>query len=404
MPERAKGRAWPGPRPHPRSAYIKALLVKLKEGYPYITELRRMLIKHPVLVLLLGFQPVPDATARYGFNVEQTVPGDRWLRAVQQHLDNDGLQRLLAGTVRALAAEIPQLGETVAIDVKHIFAWVKQNNPKVQMAERFNPDQQPAGDPDCRLGVKKSHNHLEPDGTSHAHKEYVWGYGTGVASAIVPRYGDVVLAEYTQPFNETDITYFEPILKRTRAALGFSPKNWVGDAAFDAWPVYQAAAEAGGLAAVPLNLRGQAASELDGRGFPLCARGLPMYAGRQIDSQEGFRVQYLSCPLLHPTPTGTACEHEQFVKGPGCTKQVNLELGGLQRLSLDRHSEAYRCLYNQRTSTERINSQATAFGIERPRVRNCRSVCNLNTLTYILINARALRRVRAVNAHPPPHT
>jgi hypothetical protein len=30
--ERTPERAWPGPRPHPRAAYIKALLVKLREG------------------------------------------------------------------------------------------------------------------------------------------------------------------------------------------------------------------------------------------------------------------------------------------------------------------------------------------------------------------------------------
>ncbi len=74
------------------------------------------------------------------------------------------------------------------------------------------------------------------------------------------------------------------------------------------------------------------------------------------------------------------------------------------RLSLDRRSETYRTIYKQRTSTERINSQATALGIERPHVRNIHSVRNLNTLTYILINARALQRVRAINAQARPPT
>lgn len=55
-------------------------------------------------------------------------------------------------------------------------------------------------------------------------------------------------------------------------------------------------------------------------------------------------------------------------------------------------------IYKQRTSAERINSQAKADGIERPKVRNGRSVSNLNTLTYIVINAKALQRARAINA------
>lgn len=403
MPERAETRAWPGPPPHPRTAYIKALLIKLREGYRYITDLRRFLLKHPVLVLAVGFRPVLDDSRPYGFDIERTVPGDRWLRAQQQQLTNDWLQHLLDGTVRALQAEIPGLGETVATDVKHILAWVQQNNPKAYVAERFDPQRQPSGDRDCRLGVKRHHNRVEPDGASRAHKEYVWGYGTAVASATDKRYGDVVLAEYTQPFNATDITSFAPIRQRTQRSLGFAPQNWTADAAYDAWYVYQAAAEQGGLAAVPLNHRGRPLSPLDNRGFPLCARGQQMYAGRAIDSQEGFRVQYLACPLLYPHPTGASCDHEQFQKGPGCTKQVNLELGGLMRTALDRQSPAYRDIYKQRTSAERINSQATALGIERPRVRNQRSVTNLNTLTYILINTRALRRVRALNAQPPPN-
>ena len=398
VPERAKGRAWPGPRPHPRTAYIKALLVKLREGYPHVTQLHWFLMRHPVLVLLLGFQPVRDAGRPYGFNVQQTVPCERWLRAWQQQGDNAWLQALLTDTVQRLQVEIPGLGITVATDVKHIFAWVQQNNPKAYVSQRYDPERQPRGDPDCRLGVKRHHNQEEPDGSTHAHKEYVWGYGTGVASATTPGYGDVVLAEYTQTFNESDITYFQPIRQRTQATLGFAPTNWTADAAYDAWNVYQAAADQGGLAAVPFNRRNHPTPTLDARGYPVCPRGLSMHAGSISLEAGGFHTLRLQCPLLFPRPTRELCDHEQFAKGPGCIKQLNMEPGGLMRLNLDRHSDAYRAIYKQRTSTERINSQATALGIERPHVRNMHSIRNLNTLTYILINIRALHRVRAINS------
>ena len=71
---------------------------------------------------------------------------------------------------------------------------------------------------------------------------------------------------------------------------------------------------------------------------------------------------------------------------------------GLLRVLLDRDSAAYKDLYRQRTATERINSQAKALGIERPKVRNSASVRNLNTLTYIVINVQALERAQMVNA------
>ena len=68
------------------------------------------------------------------------------------------------------------------------------------------------------------------------------------------------------------------------------------------------------------------------------------------------------------------------------------------RIKIDRHSDIYKQIYKQRTASERINSQAKDFGIERPKVRNCYSIINLNTLTYIVINIRALRRIRKLKA------
>jgi len=398
VPERATARPWPGEMPHPESAYVKALLVKLCEQKTYVTDLRRFLVEHPLLVLDLGFHPVPDPTQRDGFDVDQTVPGDRWLRHKQQTLDNALLRALLRATVHALQQEIPGLGDTVAVDVKHIYAWVQENNPKAYVTNRYDPDRQPRGDGDGRLGVKRSTNQERPDGTTTVRKEYVWGYGTGVVAATDPRYGDVVLAEYTQPFNETDPTYDRPLYQQTVDTLGFRPKNITADAAVDAWYVYQDAAEVGGIAAVPLNTRGHPAPQLGPNGIHQCPQGREMRPLYAFDHGEGERAQALRCPLLVPRATGQTCDHEQFAKGVGCVKYINITAGGKQRIQLDRQAEPYTGLYRQRTAAERINSQAKALGIERPQVRNSDSVHNLNTLTYVVINARALQRARAVNA------
>ena len=76
---------------------------------------------------------------------------------------------------------------------------------------------------------------------------------------------------------------------------------------------------------------------------------------------------------------------------------INAERGGFLRLTFDRSSPLYRTLYCQRTSAERIKSQAKELGIEHPHVRNQPSVERLNTLTYLLINAKALQRARRIN-------
>src|SRR5919202_6025402 len=124
----------------------------------------------------------------------------------------------------------------------------------------------------------------------------------------------------------------------------------------------------------------------------------PSYA---FDHPNGYRAHVFRCPLLVPQVTGETCPHEQFAKGPGCVKHLNIEAGGRMRAELDRQSDAYKALYRQRTAAERINSQATALGIERPRVRNRASVRVLNTPTYLVIKARALKRASFRNAHSP---
>lgn len=179
------------------------------------------------------------------------------------------------------------------------------------------------------------------------------------------------------------------------------PTNITADAAFDAWHVYQPCTQTGGMAAIPLNLRGQPRPDRDPQGVPRCAKGLSMVPWRQFVHEDGYRVQRFGCPLLLPTPTGQSCDDPHFDSAPGCVHGINLEPGGLMRATLDRSSAAYKAIYRQRTSAERINSQATALGIERPKVRNPHSVRRLNTLTYIVINARALQRARSRNASSP---
>ena len=299
--------------------------------------------------------------------------------------------------MRDLQAAIPGLGETVAFDVKHIYAWVKENNERVYVKDRYDKTKQLAGDPDCKLGVKRSSNQEQPDGSTKEKKEYIWGYGSGVAAAIIADYGDVVLAEYTQPFNENDITYYRPLYHQTVIALNHFPQHLTADAAFDAWYVYDDAARHGGIAAVPLNQHGHSMSQRDTDGTPFCPKGLRTHPTIQFQHTYDYQAQRFCCPLLCPAPTGVTCDHEPFVKGKGCVKDVNWEKGGKMRVTLDRESNLYKDIYKQRTCCERINSQAKELGIERPKLRNIHSVRNLNTLIYLLINVRALHRARSIN-------
>ncbi len=384
--------------PHPESASIKAFLVRLCEGIQTTSALRRFLLKHPLLVIELGFHLILQPDALYGIDCHHTLPCDQRLREKLHTLDRTLVQSLLTGTVHALTDEIPGLGEVVAFDVKHIYAWVRENNPRESIKDRFLKTRQPAGDPDCKVGVKRSSNQEQPDGTTKEKKEYLWGYGTGVAAAITPDYGDVVLAEYTQPFNQGDVTFYHPLYQRTVLALDTFPLHVTADAAFDAWHVYQTVAVHGGMAAIPKNEYGHPPVERAADGTPFCPKGLLMHPTYQFAHPNGYRAQIYRCPLYFPSSTTEAtCDHPQFTAAKGCVKHVNIEKGGIMRVALDREGPLYKAIYTQRTSCERINSQAKELGIERPKVRNRRSVANLNTLTYIVINVRALHRAKSIN-------
>jgi hypothetical protein len=384
-----------GSHGHPLSAYLKAFLLRIKEGLIYAKQLRDFLVKHPLLVIELDFDLRLDFTADYGFDVEATLPTRYWFGEKLRKLDRSLLTDLLAATVAALKEEIPGLGEVIAFDVKHIYAWVKENNWRAYVAERYDKTRQPTGDPDCKLGVKRSTNKELPDGTTEEKKELIWGYGTGVAAAITPDFGDVVLAEYTQPFNKGDVTYFRPLYQQSAIALEHFPTHITADAAYDAWYVYDTVARHGGMAAVPLNAHSKTIFDPDGT--PHCPIGLRMIPTFHYAHTNGYRALRYRCPLLFPHATGQTCVHAQFLKEKGCQKEINDEPGGRARLLMDRTSPLYKAIYTQRTSCERINSQAKELGIERPRVHNGRSVANLNTFIYLVINVRALQRAKSIN-------
>jgi hypothetical protein len=66
-------------------------------------------------------------------------------------------------------------------------------------------------------------------------------------------------------------------------------------------------------------------------------------------------------------------------------------------VTLDRDGPLFQALYTQRTGCERINARAKELGIERPKVRNGRSVANLNTLIYVIVNVRVLEKAKSIN-------
>lgn len=386
-------------------AYVKAFLVKICEKHTFYTDLRAFLVKHPALVLTLGFRPKRCAHSEFGFDVLKTVPCARHLRRKLQELPNDLLQPILAGTVEKLKGEVPHFGRRTALDNKHIYAWVKANNKKTYVKDRYAKDNHPTGDPDCRLGVKEATNQKDEKSGKNTTKtkEYVWGYGTSVVATKHRALGEFVIAEETEPFNKLDIEFFKTLMPIVEERLGFRSKHFTADAAYDAWYVYDYFAKVGGKAYVPINLRGHPLPRLGPNGCRICEDEREMIPySEYTDHNQGFQARVEICPILFgDLPEKETCriKHEQFKKGKGCVKYQNLELGARVRIQLDRTARSFKRAYAWRTCDERIFAQAKALGIERPHLRNLNSIRNQNTLIYIVINARALQRVNQIKNH-----
>ena len=158
---------------------------------------------------------------------------------------------------------------------------------------------------------------------------------------------------------------------------------------------------------MPLNLGKKGAGrQFAPDGTALCAATLPMTLEFTYQHRAALvahlREKY-RCPLLFPTPTGAACPiaDAHFAKG-GCTSTIAAGVGSRLRHTLDRQSEADKQLYALRTMVERINSQAEALDMLHPKLRRGRAIANRNTLTYVLINLRALSRLRSAAAEARP--
>lgn len=416
FPERDLLRNW-GKATVPYAPFAAACLVKLDQGITYMSKLHEYLVDHPALVWVLGFPLKISHRRPSSSDVEASLPTHRHFTRMLRSMPNASLQFLLDDTIGQIHAElrteVDDFSHCISLDTKHIIAWVKENNPKTYVKDRYDKTNQPNGDPDCRLGCKRRHNQRasskEPPPTPTGNPvpanttsvgEYYWGYGSGVVATKVPGWGEFVLAELTQPFDRSDVSYFFPLMTDVERRIGFRPFFGAFDAAFDAFYIYEFFHQEDGdvgFAAVPFSQRGGYQRNFDEQGLPLCKAELAMPLRYTFWSKTSLvhheKGRYF-CPLLFPEPTGESCpvQHKNWPKG--CTTTMATSIGARIRYQLDRESQIYKDVYKQRTATERVNSQAVALGIERPRIRNGQAITNQNTLIYVLINLRALHRVR----------
>jgi hypothetical protein len=393
LPE-AKAKAKKGPVGNSLEVYAKVFLVMVEEKIKSSEELRRFLLKHPALVIFLGFKLKgisPDLP--FGFDIEKTVPSARHLRRKLQETQNSHLKLLLYDTIHNLQ-KLELLNGIAAMDTKEIMAYVKENNPKQYVKNRFKKDNIPPGDATCALGAKPSSN---KDKNGKKKPRYFWGYKSGAIFSQT-EYGLACLSENTSPANKADVKFFFPLLLPL-VLLGIDVKVFLADAAFDAWYVYAAIDILDAKAYIPINTRGHDIQKMEfgPNGRPVCQKGVEMdNGGKWFDKQKGYHRLKATCALVNPKTGKRKKKHGNInceildSKPKGCSRVINLDDPDNLRFAIDRQSREFKGVYKQRTQAERGFSILKSYGIETPIQRNINSVSNLATLAYCLMNAKVI--------------
>ena len=361
---------------YPKGALLCAFIVMKCEGFGHITDLVDYLTNNLLIAHFCGFDITKHLPSYWTF--------DRFLR----QLDNGILQDIMQTQVIELAALGVIDTSFIGQDATPVKANTRHNNPKSFQWDKFKPDNQPAGDKDCRLGVQTASN-------QHNEKKYefYWGYKNHILCDCIT---GLPICEVTTTANVKDHLVTQALMARTHAFLPVSECCFLGDKAYDVKAIYNTIRDTyQGECFIPLNPRNTKNPKKLAVGNPVCVAGLAMHRdGKFSDKGRGNVRQKFCCPFKRSKTGCCPCNHKNWHNGKknhGCTKYITLPND--YRLSIDRTSIHFKSVYALRTECERYNSRFKATGQERLWVRNQNSAANLNTLAHISLLAIAVAAV-----------
>ena len=197
-----------GPKRNTLEVYAKVFLIKVNQKRQYASEVRTFFLEHPQLIPVVGFFPVYDPCTGT-LDIEKTVVSARHFRRKLQTIENQHIKVLLKQTVDHLHAQHLLTGTAIA-DTTEILAWVKENNLKQRVDNRFDKTRTITGFPDCSLGAKPIPG--AKDSTGKPKLRYFWG--AKQAALVEPTaYGTAFLYEDVFTAKTADVTTALPTLK-----------------------------------------------------------------------------------------------------------------------------------------------------------------------------------------------
>ena len=356
-----------GRQGYSRHAMIRAIIVMKCECFSYITELVDYLNNN----LLIAYY--------CGFNIVKKLPGYHAFERFIKNFDNTLLKKLMASQVKKLYDMGIVDASFIAIDSTPIAANTTQNNPKSFSKNKFDPQNHPKNDVDCKLGV-----HTASNQHNEKNYEFFWGYKSHV---VVDCISGLPLCELTTTAEVANQSVAVDLLENTNETIPIQKCTLIADKGYDIKKIYNTVKNIyDGDCVSPLNPRNQRKTKTLPVGNIVCEAGFAMHKDGK-DSSGGRCRQKYCCPFKNSkNDSACTCSHKNYFNGKknrGCTKYITIPAD--YRLSIDRSCISFKKIYAMRTEIERYNARFKKTSQERMWVRSFNAVQNLASLAHIAL-------------------
>lgn len=331
---------WTGRRGYGARALVGACLVKNLYAIPTWTRVAALIADHRALANAIGGTPSEWACYRFAKKLREHKPL---------------LDACLGRVGASLRAELPEMGQDVAIDASDMPAYANGQ----RYVRKGGPERERFSDPDASWGHRSAISTRKGGGF----------YGYKIHAAVCARTG-LPLAWQIESARVAELHQVEPLLDTLRAR-GFAPQTCAMDKGYDAGPIHEACME---RAILPITPERKTSSAYTPR--PLrCRHGIWTFAGADFKR----KAAKWRCP------TGKCKPKSKWIKADRRHPLV------------PRDTKRWRDLYRGRAAVEReFGRLKHEYGLTPLRVRGLERVALHADLTMLARLSLALARPRTV--------
>jgi hypothetical protein len=375
IPSNYTGRGRP---PFSREALLKGLIYRNLRGIHKLVELEFELLNNPSIAEPLGLDPLKRS------------PSDERFSDFLRSNPNGYFQIIREILVQDLINEEVISARGVGLDSCPIEAFVKENNLKTSIKDRYEKHRLVSGDKDARLGVSI---HFPTPFKKKVH--YFWGYRNHIISDLD---SELPIVEITLQANKDEKNVALPLLCKLHQEHSLPIEVVAGDANYDVEKILRyIIEEMKAEAMIPRNPRNmQNTAYTVKREAIYCEADLPMYRKGKMTTKGITYLQY-SCPL-HWSKEFTGqyilcpAGNPKFLKQKGCNVLIRMTPSIREKINYG--TQRFREKYNKRTSVERVFSRLLAISMQNPTVKGLRAVRNHCTIAHITVLLVALTAYR----------